>query len=340
MPRTLSILSSIGATFFLSSCTNTDVSQNGSTKTPKTSPRISLGYSVQGPWKIGDPVHEVLTLLSLRSAMEKHKSTGNLLAGVSLSNLPDWNSGTAHSLDARTVDKSLHQFLRGVFWPDDPEGLFFNDRKDASRFSLGLKWQTAYMRNPSNPKNITARSHFGDLQYVHAMSPGTSLSREAVQREVLKWAEFLVDVSTGRTEPSRPLSAIPSVAGRFPMRSTVKDLFLADPSAPDIHIRQRAAGTLLHLVQDSYSSGHTERSDNGAIVSFHCYSDPGHDRSKHALYDEWADGATLEVRVRNTRGAATAVEKGARLFALVNSATPKSEILRFLRAGVLNLMSP
>jgi len=306
---------------------------------PIEKPVKSFNYMVQGPWNIGDPVHETLTLLSIRTAIEQHKSRGNLFADVALSNLPSWDSKTDHTRTAGASDKSLHQFLRGVIWPDDPEGLFFNNKKDVYNFSTGLGWGAALKKDPSKSENITARSHHGDLQYFHSMSPDTSMSRRDVRKKMLKWAGFLVDVSAGKIKPGESISTIGPIAGLFPTRSTVSDLFVADSSAADIYVRQRAVGALLHMVQDSHSHGHTKRSSDGGIVSFHCYSDPDHDHNKHALKDVWAPGATLKQRVANTDGAADAVRKGAGLLALINNGRPKSEIMQFLTTEVFNLAS-
>ena len=66
----------------------------------------------------------------------------------------------------------------------------------------------------------------------------------------------------------------------------------------------------------------------------------GPDRRQHAIQDKWTGGATLRARVGNTPGAAEAVEKGARLLALVNSGAPRSQILGFLKAQVFLLVSP
>ncbi len=302
--------------------------------------RKSFAYKVEGPWYIGDPVHEVLTLLSIRSAIEDHGSRGNLLAGISTANLPKWDSPTAHNTNVRTTHPSVHQFLRGVFWPDDPEGLLFSNKTDAANISSGFQWQRAFGADPSQINNITARSHYGDLQYLHSMSPNTSLSAQDVRRQVLRWAAFLVDVSAGRIAPDASLASIPAVAGRFPTRTNVRDLFVADASMGDIGVRQRAVGALLHLIQDSHAHGHIKRSGDGTIVAFHNYNDPDHDRSKHALDDSWGAGATLKARVANTPGAADAVAQGTRVLVLVNNNAPKPTIIEFLGAEVFGSTPP
>jgi len=342
MSQRMRIPLAVVACLFLSSCANphSDDVDDGSMKPtmkPMTEPRKSFKYMVQGPWNIGDPVHETLTLLSIRTAIEQHKSKGNLLAGVALSKLPSWNSKTDHTRTAGASDKSLHQFLRGVIWPDDPEGLFFNNKKDVYNFSTGLGWGAALKKDPSKPENITARSHHGDLQYFHSMSPDASMPRQDVRKKMLQWAGFLVDVSAGKIKPGTALSTIGPIAELFPNRSTVSDLFVADSSAADLYVRQRAVGALLHMVQDSHSHGHAKRSSDGGIVSFHCYSDPDHDRNEHALKDVWAPGATLKQRVDNTDGAADAVRKGSGLLALINAGKPRAEIMRFIEAEVFNL---
>jgi len=332
MSLKMRILPALAACLLLNSCWKSPPDPDES-----DDPKEILGYMVQGPWNIGDPVHEILTLMSIRTAIEEHKSSDGLLAGISTENLPKWDSTSAHTMTAGSADESLHQFLRGVIWPDDPEGLFFKDRKDVDNFSTGIMWQAAFKKDPADPKNITARSHFGDLQYLHSMSPEMSMATSEVRRKMLQWAGFLVDVAGGGIKPGESLSEIAAVAGLFPNRSTVSDLLTADPSAPQMHVRHRALGALLHMVQDSYAHGHASRSSDGEIVSFHCYNDPDHDHNTHALQDRWGAGATLKDRIANTPGAEAAIDGGSGLLALINAGKPKSEIMKFLEEKVFNL---
>ena len=56
-----------------------------------------------------------------------------------------------------------------------------------------------------------------------------------------------------------------------------------EPSNPRID----KLGHILHLVQDSYSKGHTERVDDcEAIIRFKDYTNP-QDTAGHAKYDSW-----------------------------------------------------
>jgi len=294
-------------------------------------------FMVEGPWGIGEPVHEVLTMMTLRTAIEQHRSRGNLLEGVQLADLPEWRSAYAHNLDPTKTDKSLHQFIRGCILPDDPEGLFYSSRLDASRRSSGLKWRRAMQADPKVPANLTARSHFGDLQYFHSMTPDSELSLKDVHIKVLAWAGFLADVATGRTRGRMPLSTVPAVAGLFPSRPTVAELTLLPTNAPDLHVRQRAAGALLHLLQDSHCPGHTRRSETGAILAFRDYSADDHDKVEHARHDSWGRGATLRERITNTIGAAEAIAQGAELLALLNRNPTKQAVIKHLREEVFPL---
>ncbi len=84
-------------------------------------------YSVQGPWNIGQPVHENLCL----AAIYQQRNVLNDVANADFHDL--WAS------------PSLNEYLRGVFWNDDPEVLMFeNNPLNDSSFSTGATWYSQF----------------------------------------------------------------------------------------------------------------------------------------------------------------------------------------------------
>ena len=156
------------------------------------------------------------------------------------------------------------------------------------------------------------RSHFGDMQFLHAMAPRAGESAAETRDKVLRWSEFAYRIARGEIGPrvnvhgldGAPRTLEPStakwVSGLFgaPEKKLwmVQDIFLPKSG----NLRLIAFGTFLHLVQDSYSASHIRRAatrlqPNGclsydavdAIVEFHTYAEQ--DTEKHALCDDAPD---------------------------------------------------
>jgi hypothetical protein len=171
-----------------------------------------------------------------------------------------------------------------------------------------LAWETLSRREKSI---ATLRSHFGDMQFLHAMASSAGEGAQETREKTLRWAQFAYKVARGdigahaRMYGLRRGSALdPATAAWIsalfdaPAKQlwTVDDLFL--PGGADVKLV--AFGALLHTVEDSYSAAHlardTARSQpNGcpsydaldAIVEFHTYV--GQDTEKHALCDDAPD---------------------------------------------------
>jgi hypothetical protein len=222
------------------------------------------------------------------------------------------------------------KFGRGVRWNDDPLKLLdYGSRYPAFVGYLMHAKRIAKAR----PAKIDAtynslyRSHFGDLQFLHAMARVEGEPAAETQARMLLWAEFTYQVWLGEIDLQTELSQV-SVRGvpeLFPgKRWTVRRLFSMNCDTPtsgcrepgadytDELIRQTALGSLLHMIQDSYSAGHTERLgptlepraeglvvDFGSIKRFHSYAKQ--DERLHKLSDArpgWAKSA-LAFQGRN-----------------------------------------
>ncbi len=151
--------------------------------------------------------------------------------------------------------------------------------------------------------NLLTRSHYGDLQFLHSMAVGDGIPAKDSQQQVLAWIEFAWRVSVGDYKPTQRLAQvdIPFIAGRFACTEwTVADLYILgrqDKLLPNI--KDVAFGSIMHTVQDSFSSSHTQRESVAAdgfcagneqypkpsrILEFHSYgSQDGH---RHDAEDE------------------------------------------------------
>ncbi len=254
-------------------------------------------YSLEGPWWIGDPVHETLTLFALRDS--------DLISASDKFDSP-----------------KAREFIRGVFWNDDPCGDLFKSNTSMAK-STGAAWGIAFERakagKPPNRCPLLSRSHFGDMQFLHGMATRNGVAAAETQAEVLRWAEFTYRVATGSIADDTKLSRVPipelskllSSAGP----KTVAGLFLANSEEVT---RTRALGSLLHMIQDSYAGGHARRIESngrrGAIAQFQCYTDQQKD--KHAHDDSWNGGDTDEAKLKLIRGGVDGREGSAKVLGL------------------------
>lgn len=313
-------------------------------------------YEVEGPLDKGDPVHENLTLLVLRQAIELRQGhdasspLGSLLKGIGLESLPNWDSTRQHKFDPKDAPESTQEFLRGVYWPDDPKCYFFKTIRGVKKYTSGLEWYAEFRRGKrgtsKTPEELIARSHFGDLQFLHAMACSAGEPPEGTRRKILYWARINVDVALGNIGPRTLLRNIPEHDGLGMKRFfsahwdwTVQQLLAGrkegaeELSAEDV--RRRATGVLLHLLQDSYASGHLQRTEAGAIQQFHDYGQQ--DSHRHGRKDKMGPGRSLLQHLENTPGAMQAIAAGAHVVMQLDSMTPAEQVMEYLEKQVFQL---
>lgn len=279
-------------------------------------------WELRGPWRRGQPIHETMTRLSLVHAASELRPS---------------------ELDADSVT----EYVRGVAWNDDPDGLLFADRTfkvagdpTATKFSWGLAFAWHFKRaewagrafDVGEP-TLLKRSHFGDLQFLHAMAPEGTPAADT-RAAVMRWAEFTYRVSTGDIPGPTPVADVP-VAGIAPLfrpetrEQSVERLFLIGEAVrflPDVDVAKRAAGSLLHMIQDSFATGHAERNGDGAIVEFHAYERQHH--ARHAAADRVGTRRlrlTYESRIMSGGPSHAAVIAGTEVLAAVLDRCPWSE---------------
>lgn len=302
-----------------------------------------MRYSLEGPWNKGDPVHEVLTLRAIKDALaqleSERRTAGSLLGGVDASGIPELTSAKGHNLaPEKDIHVSAQQFIRGVIWPDDPKGLLFDKPEGTTDYSSGAAWYEEFDEDEKDdPGALTARSHFGDLQFFHAMASTEGETPGETKAKIEKWSRFLADVSTGRIDPNKTVEEFGTAKELFPSQATltIKRLF-GHAKATDVDVRQRAAGALMHLIQDSHAKGHVDRdAKTGHIKEFHAYGKQDH--AKHGEHDGWAKGKNLGERIKNTAGAERAIEKCMKVLVMLDQGAKTDDVVAFLDAEVLKL---
>lgn len=157
------------------------------------------------------------------------------------------------------------------------------------------------------------RVHFGDLQFLHAMASRDGEAAGATRANIMMWAEFTWGLATetiSRTSRLKDLG-IPELGSYFPGELSATILFsLGYPGFQNSKIAEVALGSLLHMVQDSFSRSHATRADSlgaecdgmpgavqpGAIRQFHSYA-----KQNHGAHNSADDAKALELnRVETT----------------------------------------
>ncbi len=251
------------------------------------------------------PVHEQLSVLAYVCATQVSEDE----------KCPGWEGRNAPD------DEITSGLLHGSRWNDDPNNSFIKNN--------GLTWvfwmlDAERTSNNGGVKRINPlqyRSHYGDLQFLHAMSSGKDRSK-ATQLKVINWTHFAYDVAIGEIAPDTKLA---SLVDRYPFvkgltRSnakinwTVAALFMnaldfkgRGEMIKDANIDQVpivALGALLHTLQDSYSMSHTQRENpatneaaqSGKVKAFLDYS---LQRSRcHAPFDmnsDWLEKGSAQL---------------------------------------------
>ncbi|KAK1494048.1 hypothetical protein CTAM01_09239 [Colletotrichum tamarilloi] len=252
---------------------------------------FEIGFNGPLGIKIRDPVHEDIAIAAfIASRMRFPKGT-------------EYNN----------LDATQWEYMRGLLWSDDPLCLLFEDSRESnSELALGEKFLGDFYAG--SPSSLTQRSHFGDLQFFHAMAAQSNEDPHETKANMLSWLEIIYKLAIG----IQNVKETDSLAGRFPTRfssysdpsgdASLRQLFLGrTPSYRKANISKRAFGHCLHMVQDSYAVGHTlRRLSNqgdldgrdsegffrfkpgkfarlGPIITFHTYSGQS---KRHAHYDE------------------------------------------------------
>jgi hypothetical protein len=214
--------------------------------------------------------------------------------------------------------------LAGVRWNDDPPFRMSRSQANGTKCKVSETirfetqpscWVTLFMdanKGAASGKQygpgdaMLYRTHFGDLQFLHAMASRDGEPASETKQRIMGWFEFTSRTALGEYKLDTRLRDIDNPAvqlafGRSEWR--LLDLFTQGASGG---LRRRiddvAFGSLLHTVQDSYAGGHAAREESsgahqcaargvnvtapGAILEFHAYNHQDH--AAHAEADSRA----------------------------------------------------
>lgn len=189
--------------------------------------------------------------------------------------------------------------------------------------------------------SLLARSHFGDLQFLHAMAGRDGETAYETRRRLMMWAEFTWRTSLGEYRLDRQLREVPigGMAGFFGHSEwRVQDLFTLGNPPLRRYVHEVAFGSLLHAVEDSFAKGHVEREEGvagatcahtarlpmpGRVREFHSYV--GQDSDRHGRYDT---AASLKAHLLAERP--NVVDVGRALRELNDARTPWEQARAYL----------
>lgn len=201
--------------------------------------------------------------------------------------------------------------LAGVRWNDDPPfRLVPKDRKIGCKNET-IRFQTqpsCWLRLFLDAKKRAARgddlgaksgavllyrTHFGDLQYLHAMGASNGASPRETRDNILGWAEFTWRVALGEIEIGTLLNTIeiPAIQAGFGRTGwSIQDLWTLGSPGLRREIQDVAFGSLLHLVQDSFAEGHVDREQSdparNCSISGKTTEAPGRIREFHSYVQQ------------------------------------------------------
>lgn len=227
---------------------------------------------------IKEPVHEEITQLASGCPLQRTDLPGDVLCqgadqpfagayviyGVRWNDMPPFrlNAGEGaqcKKLLLRTAACTVSQTVNFSTQPECWLCLF----EDAGKKSQTSRISGCDRGSGVLKGNLMTRSHFGDLQFLHAMASADNLEAAQTQAQVLAWVEFAWKVSSGEIGPQTRLKDvnIAALQEHFGCTEwTVADLYVLGQQQFLLpQIRLVAFGSVLHTVQDSFAEGHAER---------------------------------------------------------------------------------
>lgn len=149
---------------------------------------------------------------------------------------------------------------------------------------------------------LLLRSHFGDLQFLHSMRSKTDKTPSETKNKIIMWAEFMWKSSMGTYERGTSIGEIDvqGLDNYFYPEETIKSIFFKGDLSYIDDFSLFSLGSLIHMVQDSFSVSHVVRDPDGAdgkrcpgqtyyrparIMEFQNYTQQG--SSDHAKQDKY-----------------------------------------------------
>ncbi|CVL03394.1 uncharacterized protein FPRN_11750 [Fusarium proliferatum] len=214
---------------------------------------IVSNYMIAAGWgqNLGQSVHENITLAALIQA-------GIVPSGTT------YRAVVGYLLSIKKPD--IFEFFRGVMWNDDPACYLFNDNEhNNGDFESGADWLIALKLLVAFTPHIIWRSHYGDLQFLHAMGTEKGEIPGVTKSKIMYWLEIMYKLSVeDDVHPDDPINRYFGdlfTERHDPKGSESLRKLLMGRTTSYAHpiISRRALGSCFHLIQDSYALGHCQR---------------------------------------------------------------------------------
>lgn len=281
----------------------------------QSSKTAAFAISAKGLLKTyGQPVHESIT----------HK------AAIDSGLLTDQNQN------------EIKHLIEGVRFNDDPEGYLIKGT-EANKNSTGiLGFLGEFVGSHKDKNDATKASHFGDYQFLHAMGKADAKPEEIKQRillymyhcwrmgsdpnsfEKLKKDYELVMEQEKNKNPDFHYSRDQIIVRRAALLFPKEILFFHANN--QIEFQYRAIGSMLHIVQDSYSRGHVVRSgweqgdNSGKIMYFQDYA--AQDSHEHSTTDKLENGKVNEDSMFKVKGVDNAYKRSRQILEMMANQCP------------------
>ena len=271
--------------------------------------------------QLKEPVHENLTELSIRCARAP-LARGPLKAG-SFDNQDmilrcAGRSGELHSR-ASDLGEDAEDLIRAVRFNDappvktasglaklvTPSALMCGEVRvpeNAACWALlmahagGLSANDPGNREFAQGGNFLFRSHFGDMQYLHAMASRGETLAQGLAR-ILLWSKFAYQVASGEIAETARIGSRSEFATLLKGFEEVKvsEFFEIRDNITPARVRRLGLGALLHTVQDSFAEGHAGRALHEghhfgpitALRDYGCQSSDKHGAAGRAAHYPW-----------------------------------------------------
>lgn len=147
----------------------------------------------------------------------------------------------------RIKEKKILSALRlGTQWPDVP-------CEDLTKISV---CEVKFLINKKIKTKLAYRTHYGDLQYWHSMSPSPKLTNQQLLEKIVAQAKKWYTNALKSTNHSGSHKR----RGYFTL------------------------GKILHMIQDSFSHSHVIRGKDSTVIQFQSYVDQDPKKHSHADY--------------------------------------------------------
>lgn len=310
------------------------------------------------PKKFQMAVHEHMTSFAVDEYLETQRWQENEgEQGFEYMRAEPWSKGLN---TARHLTSAL---IRGTWWNDDPLMYTWGQGVDfingLMRLKRALKSRDIYEGGRTDcpvpaKVHLTRWSHFGEMQHLHFMTNLERKSSTPEQRvadtvkKAKKWILFSYKVATQDIKADAPLTVqmekeigLPPISENHCIKSSnVKVRTLFSRLGLDNHYRNKitpdvALGSILHVVQDSFSPAHTCRvevpTETGVIATLQDVSNYQEQvAEEHAALDEYPEWLTAYAKNRRHAYINDPIIVGAWLLNAVDERLSWEEVEKYL----------